>query len=77
MINIRSDLAFAIDKLNQFYHNFIMRYLNIINRIFKYIVDIIKYNLRFYEKKHFIVYLDLIYDNDKANKKISYKYILL
>ena len=54
-----------------------MRYLNVINRIFKYIIDIIKYNLRFYKKKHFIIYLNSIYNNDKANKKFIYKYILL
>ena len=54
-----------------------MRYLNIINRIFKYIVDIIKYDLRFHKKKHFIVYSNSIYDDDKANKKFIYKYILL
>ena len=54
-----------------------MRYLNAINWIFKYIVDIIKYDLRFYKKKHFIVYLNSIYNNDKANKKFIYKYILL
>ena len=54
-----------------------MRYLNAINRIFKYIVDIIKYNLRFYKKKEFIIYLNSIYDNNKTNKKIIYEYILL
>ena len=27
-----------------------MRYLNVINRIFKYIFDVIKYDLRFYKK---------------------------
>ena len=54
-----------------------MRYLNTINRIFKYIVDIIKYNLRFYKEKHFIVYLNSIYNNNKTNKKFIYKYILL
>ena len=53
MIDIRSDLIFAIDKLNQFCYNFIVRYLNAINRIFKYIVDIIKYDLRFYKLNFF------------------------
>ena len=77
MINIRSNLIFAIDKLNQFCYDFIVRYLNIINRVFKYIVDIIKYDLRFHKKKHFIVYLNSICNNDKANKKFIYKYVLL
>ena len=77
MINTRLNLIFAIDKLSQFYHNFIMRYLNAINRIFKYIVDIIKYDLRFYKEKHFIVYLNSVYDNDKANRKFIYEYVLL
>ena len=45
IIDIRLNLTFTIDKLNQFCHDFIMRYLNIINRIFKYIADIIEYNL--------------------------------
>ena len=75
--NIRFNLTFAIDKLNQFYHNFIIRYLNAINRIFKYIVDITKYNLRFHKKKHFIVYSNSTYNNDKTNKKFIYKYVLL
>ena len=54
-----------------------MRYLNTINRVFKYIVDIIKYNLRFYKEKDFIVYSNSIYNNDKTNKKFIYKFILL
>ena len=37
MIKTRSDLTFIIKKLNQFYYNFIVYYINIINRIFKYI----------------------------------------
>ena len=52
-----------------------MRYLNIINRVFKYIVNIIKYNLRFCKKKDLVVYLNLIYNNDKANKRFIYKCI--
>ena len=45
-----------------------MRYLNAINEIFKYIVNIIKYNLRFHKKEGFIAYLNSIYNNDKTNK---------
>ena len=54
-----------------------MRYSNVVNRVYKYIIDIIKYNLRFYKKENLIVYLNSIYDNDKTNKKFIYKYILL
>ena len=54
-----------------------MRYLNAVNRIFNYIVDIIKYNLRFHKKENLIVYSNLIYDNDKTNKEFIYEYILL
>ena len=50
-----------------------MRYLNIINRVFTYIVDIIKYNSRFYKETNFIAYLNSIYNNDKTNKKFIYK----
>ena len=74
---MRLNLIFIINKLSEFYYNFIIRYLNAINRIFKYIIDIIKYNLRFYKKEDFIVYLNSIYNNDKTNKKFIYKYILL
>ena len=45
-----------------------MRYLNAVNRVFKYIVDIIKYKLRFYKKKDSIVCLNSIYNNHKSNK---------
>ena len=54
-----------------------MRYLNTINRVFRYIVDIIKYDLRFHKKRHFIVYSNSVYDNNKTNKKFIYEYILL
>ena len=54
-----------------------MRYLNAINQIFKYIVDIIKYDLRFHKKKYLIVYLNSIYGDDKTNRKFIYEYILL
>ena len=77
MINIRFNLVFAIDKLNQFCYDSTIRYLNAVNRVFKYIVDITKYDLRFHKKKNFIVYSNSTYDNDKANKKFIYKYILL
>ena len=77
MTDIWLNLTFAIDKLNQFYHDFIIRHLNTINRVFRYIVDIIKYDLRFHKEEHFIVYLNSIYNNNKANRKFIYKYILL
>ena len=77
MINIRFNLTFTINKLSQFYDDFIICYLNTINRMFKYIVDIIEYKLLFHKKKDFVVYLNSIYDNDKTNKKFIYKYVLL
>ena len=53
-------LKFIIDKLNQFYYNFIIRYLNVVNLMFKYIINIIKCNLRFYKKKLYRLFkLDL------------------
>ena len=47
MINIRLDLIFAINKLSQFYYNLIIRYVNAVNRILKYVVKIIIFNLYF------------------------------
>ncbi len=45
MTKTRSNLAFAINKLNQFYYNLIVRYANIINKVFKYLIKTIELDL--------------------------------
>ena len=48
----------------------LIEYSNISSILLNIIYDFIK-------KKHFIVYLNSVYDDDKANKKFIYKYVLL
>ena len=77
IICTRFDLTFAISKLSQFYTNLTIRYMNALNRVLKYIRDITYFRLRYQAIGDSIEYLDIVYDNDKQDRKSIYRFALL
>ena len=77
MTEIRSDLFFAIDKLSQFYCDFTIRYINIVNRVLRYIRDTIHLNLRFQDTEDSYKFVDIVYADHKTDRKTIYRFVFL
>ena len=79
MIEIRFDLAFVVEKLNQYYQNFSIRHRTALNRMLRYLKKIVDLQLIYNETidSNFTCYADVAYDDNAIDKKSIYGNILL
>ena len=77
MMTIRSNIAYAVGKLNQYCQNSIIRHRTILNRIFRYLRETIDLILLFDNSINSICYADVFYGDDVGDKKSTYENTLL
>ena len=77
MIIIRFDIAYAINKLNQYCQNSIQKHRTIFDRIFRYLLNTINLILLYDNSIIFICYADAVYENNVINRKSIYNHVLL
>ena len=65
MICTRLDLTFAVNKLSQFYTDLIVRHMNALNRVLKYVRGITYFGLRYQATGDPVGYSDVVYGDDK------------
>ena len=79
MIEIRSDLTFAVKKLSQYCQNFSIRHRIALNRMLRYLKEIVDLQFIYDETidPNLTCYADAAYGDDAIDRKSIYDNVLL
>ena len=51
-------------------------YINKLNRVLRYVVETINYNLQYKRNEDLVIYSNSIYDDNRNNRKLIYDHVL-
>ena len=77
MMIIRFDIAYVVNKLNQYCQNLIQWHCTTLNRIFCYLFETINLILLYDNLIIFICYADAAYKNNVIDQKLAYRHVML